>query len=138
MTGSRAEGHLELIGTSLKGAGVDLQLSARAGRACTVVWVRGELDMDTRAQLQDFLRDVVDAGARNVVLDLAEVPFMDSSGLGLLVDLLKVLRDKGGRLRLAAVQEPVRNVLALSAVDQVVDLYDTVEGAENDMPPAAA
>jgi anti-sigma B factor antagonist len=116
---------------------VDLQLSARDGRACTVVSVSGELDRDTRPQLQDFLEDVVDQGARRVVLDLAEVPFMDSSGLGLQVDALKRLRDEGGRLCLAAVQESVRNVLALSAVDRVVDVYDTVEAAEDDMPPAA-
>ena len=116
---------------------MDLQLSARAGRACTVVWVSGELDMDTRRQLQDTLRDVVDSCARQVVMDLAEVPFMDSSGLGLLVEVIRALRDRGGRLCLAAVQAPVRNVLTLSAVDQVVDLYDTVEAAEEAMPPVA-
>jgi anti-sigma B factor antagonist len=115
---------------------VDLRLSARDGRGCTVVWVAGELDRDTRPMLQHFLQDVVQAGARQVVLDFAEVPFMDSSGLGVLVDALKLLRDKGGRLCVAAVQEPVRNVLALSAVDRVVDVYDTVETAEDDMPPA--
>jgi anti-sigma B factor antagonist len=114
---------------------MDLLLSVRPGRGCTVVWVAGELDRDTRPVLQDFLGDVVDEGARQVVLDFADLPFMDSSGLGLLVDVFKLLRDKGGRLCLAAVQEPVRTVLALSAVDQVVDVYDTVEAAEDDMPP---
>ena len=117
---------------------MDLQVSVRAGRECTVAWVSGELDMDTRAKLQDMLRDVVDAGARQVVLDFTEVTFMDSSGLGLLVDGLKALRDRGGRLCLAAVQESVHNVLVLSAVDQVVDIYETVQAAEEDMPPAAA
>jgi anti-sigma B factor antagonist len=88
--------------------------------------------------LQDFLREVVDAGARQVVLDFAQVTFMDSSGLGLLVDAFKLLRAKGGRLCLAAVQKPVRNVLVLSAVDRVLDVYDTVGAAEVHMPPAAA
>ena len=117
---------------------MDLQLATRAGHACTVVWVSGELDMDTRSRLQDHVRGVVDSGARQVVLDMAQVPFVDSSGLGVLVESLKLLRDRGGRLSLAAVQPPVRNVLALSAVDQVLDLYDSVEAAEDDMPPAAA
>ena len=116
---------------------MDLQLSARPGRGCTVVRVAGELDMETGPQLQDLLRDVVDAGARRLVLDFTGVPFMDSSGLGLLVDVVKLLRDRDGRLCLAAVQEPVRNVLVLSAVDQVVDVFDTVQAAEDDMPPAA-
>ena len=116
---------------------MDLQLSARPGRGCTVVCVAGELDRDTRKQLEDFLQDVVDGGARRVVLDFAHVTFMDSSGLGLLVDALKLLRAKGGRLCVAAVQELVRNVLVLSAVDRVLDVYDTVGAAEADMPPEA-
>jgi anti-sigma B factor antagonist len=98
--------------------------------------VGGTLDMDTTPQLQDFVQDVVDAGARHVVLDFAEVTFMDSSGLGLLVDQKKRLEVKGGRLCLAAVQEAVRNIMVLSAVDHVLDLYDTVEAAEDDMPAA--
>ena len=116
---------------------MDLQLSARPGRRCTVVCVAGELDRDTRKQLEDFLQGVVDGGARRVVLDFAHVTFMDSSGLGLLVEALKLLRAKGGRLCVAAVQELVRNVLVLSAVDRVLDVYDTVEAAEADMPPEA-
>ncbi len=117
---------------------MDLQLSARAGRACTVVRVSGELDMDTGPQLQDFLQEVADGGARQVVLDFAEVTFMDSSGLGLLVVWLKALRDRGGRLCLAAVQQPVRDVLTLSAVDQAIAVYDSVDAAEEDMPPVAS
>jgi anti-sigma B factor antagonist len=117
--------------------GVDVQVSAQVGPACTVVRVSGELDVDTRPRLQGALREALDAGARQIVLDLAEVPFMDSSGPGALVDVLKSLRDRGGRLSLAAVQEPVRSVLALSAVDNLVDLYDSVQAAEANMPRPA-
>lgn len=116
---------------------MDLQLSARAGRTCTVVRVAGELDMDTRAELEDCLQEVVDAGARQVVLDYTDVTFMDSSGLGLLVSWVKTLNARGGRLCLAAVQQPVQTLLTISAVDRVIDLYDTVAAAEADMPPAA-
>jgi anti-sigma B factor antagonist len=117
---------------------VDLQMSTRPGRGCTVVRVSGELDMDTRPMLEDLLQEVVDQGARHVVLDFAGVTFMDSSGLGLLVVSLKALRDKGGRLCLAQVQKPVRKVLVLSAVDTVLPVYDTVAAAEDDMPPVPA
>jgi anti-sigma B factor antagonist len=113
---------------------VDLLMWARPGRACTVVRVSGEIDMDTTPMLEDLLCEVVDAGARHVVLDFAGVSFIDSSGLGLLVSLLKRLRDIGGRLCLAQVQQRVRNVLVLSAVDTVLAVYDTVNAAEDDMP----
>jgi anti-sigma B factor antagonist len=117
---------------------MDLQISVRPGRTCTVVQVGGELDMDTTPMLEDALREVVDAGARQVVLDFAGVPFMDSSGLGLLVVSLKRLDDLGGRLCLAQVQAAVRNVMVLSAVDTVLTVYDTVADAESDMPPVPA
>jgi anti-sigma B factor antagonist len=117
-------------------ATVDLELSVRAEPACTVVGVAGELDRDTRPMLEDFLLEAVEGGARQVVLDLSGVSFMDSNGLGLVVDVLKRLRGMGGRLCLAALQDQVRNVLILSAVDQVITVYDTAEAAERDMPPS--
>jgi anti-sigma B factor antagonist len=101
------------------------------------VEVLGEIDMDTVPMLEDFLREVVDAGARHVVLDFAGVTFLDSSGLILLVELLDRLRARGGRLCLARVREPVRIVLLLSALDKVLDVYETVEAAEDEMPAVA-
>jgi anti-sigma B factor antagonist len=117
---------------------VDLQMSARTGQGCTVVEVRGEIDSGTTPMLEDLLQEVIDAGARHVVLDLAGVTFMDSSGLSLLVVSLKRLRDTGGHFCLAHVQDPVQNVLLLSAVDTVLDVYETVEAAEGNLPPVAA
>lgn len=82
---------------------MDLRLSARDGRACTVVRVGGELDMATSPQLDAFLQTVVDDGATRVVLDFADVTFMDSSGLGVLMLWFKELSGRGGRMCVAAV-----------------------------------
>ncbi|MFF0467356.1 STAS domain-containing protein [Micromonospora zamorensis] len=112
-----------------------LQLSVRAGRGCTVLEVRGELDMATSPQLRENLQRLVDAGDRRVVVDLAGVGFMDSSGLGALVVMFKALRDAGGRLCLAAVQPAVLSVLSVTSVDQAIDVYGTVPEAEADMRP---
>ena len=120
------------------GTVVDLQVSARPGRGCAVVQVSGELDSDTRPMLEDGLGEVIDAGVRHVVLDFAGVTFVDSSGLSLLVLSLRRLDDLGGRLYLADVQKPVRTVLALSALDRVLAVYDSVAAAEDDMPPPAS
>ena len=115
---------------------MDLELSARAGRACTVVRVGGELDMATGPQLQDFLQGVTTSGAVRLVLDCTDLTFMDSSGLGLLMLWFKQMQDKGGRLCVAAAQQPVALVLQLSAVDQVLDVYESVDAAETGMPVA--
>jgi anti-sigma B factor antagonist len=100
-----------------------------------VVEVAGELDLATAPQLQDGLRRTLDAGTRNVVVDLAGVGFMDSSALGTLVLVFKAMRDDDGRLCLAAAQPVVRSVLSATRVDQAIDVYDTVPAAEASMPP---
>jgi anti-sigma B factor antagonist len=52
---------------------------------------------------------------------------MDSSGLGMLVLMYKAFHEAGARLSLAAVPPLVQSVLTLTSVDQVIDVYDTVE-----------
>ncbi|MBM0202532.1 STAS domain-containing protein [Micromonospora sp. NPDC051227] len=113
---------------------MDLLLSVRPGRSCTVLEVRGELDMATSPQLREGLQRLVDAGDRQVVVDLAGVGFMDSSALGALVLMFKAFRDVGGRLCLAAVQPAVRSVLTITSVDRVIQVYNSVQEAEADTP----
>ncbi|WP_406070539.1 STAS domain-containing protein [Micromonospora sp. NBC_01638] len=113
---------------------MDLLLSARPGRDCTVLEVRGELDMATAPQLRESLQRLVDAGDRQVIVDLAEVGFMDSSALGALVVMFKTLRDVGGRLSLAAAQPAVRSVLTVTSVDRAIQVYDSVQAAEAGPP----
>ncbi len=115
---------------------MDVRLSVRPGRECVVVEVAGDLDLATSPGLHEGLRQVLDGGTRNVVVDLAEVGFMDSSALGALVEVFKVARERGGRLCLAAVRRPVRNLLAITSVDRAIGVYDTVPAAEASMPPA--
>ncbi|MET8253409.1 STAS domain-containing protein [Micromonospora sp. NPDC005197] len=113
---------------------MELLLSVRPGRGCTVLEARGELDMATSPQLRERLQRLVDAGNHHVVVDLAGVGFMDSSGLGALVVMFKALRDVGGRLSLAAAQPAVHSVLTVTSVDRVIQVYDNVQAAEADVP----
>ncbi len=113
---------------------MDLLLSARPGQGCTVLEVHGDLDMATEPLLRDSLQPLVGSGP--VVVDLTDVGFMDSSALGTLVVMYKAIRDSGSRLSLAGVQQTVRTVLRITSVDRVIDVYDSVQAAEQDLPPA--
>ncbi|GIF07216.1 STAS domain-containing protein [Actinoplanes siamensis] len=109
---------------------MDLLVAVRPGRGCTVVEVCGDLDMAVSPQLHESLQRVIADGGRQVVLDLAGVGFMDSTALGVLVTVFKILRDHGGQLRLATPQPVVRDVLRITSVDRAIGVYDTVEAAE--------
>jgi anti-anti-sigma factor len=66
-----------------------------------------------------------------LILDMSEVPYMDSAGLGLLTNYFVAAEDEHRRLLLACVNERVLSLLEMTKVDQVLKMYPSVEAAEN-------
>jgi anti-anti-sigma factor len=114
-------------------ASSEVSLATRPGRGCTVVLVGGALDLATAPDLRALLQRVMDEGVSMIVLDLADVRFVDSSALGAIVSVYKELHRRGGRLCLAAVHPLVLRVFQLTSVDRLVSIYDSVEAAEDDL-----
>jgi anti-sigma B factor antagonist len=103
-----------------------------------VVTVSGEVDMATGPILRDDLLGVLARGNHRVVLDLSNVTFMDSSGLGALLGGHRRARLLGGEVRLAAPSERVLEILRLTNLDRVFPLSLTVAAAaEPDLSEAA-
>jgi anti-sigma B factor antagonist len=89
----------------------------------------GRLNMVSAANLKAAVTEAVDGGSTRVVVDLADVAFMDSSGLGALIAGLKKARQEGGDLRITGVTQQVATVLQLTNLDRVLQGYDTAEEA---------
>jgi anti-sigma B factor antagonist len=89
------------------------------------------LDIEVAADFRARLLSLIDQGDRHLVIDLEEVTFIDSSGLGALVSALKTLKRSGdsGDVRLARVQPPVILLLEIIRLDRVFTAYPTVEQA---------
>lgn len=87
----------------------------------------GRLDLVSAADLRGAVAETVAGGRTSLVVDLAAVPFVDSSGLGALIAALKQARKAGGELRIAAPDGPVLEVLALMRLDRVLRPYETVD-----------
>ena len=94
-----------------------------------VVRLTGRLDLLSAANVRKRLGEAVAEGRRHLVVDLGEVTFIDSSGLGALIGALKSARQAGGDLRIARPGEQARVVLELTTLDRVLRPYDTVEEA---------
>jgi len=108
---------------------MDLSLSTRRAGDHTVLQVGGEVDVYTAPRLRERLIELVDGGARRVVVDLGAVEFLDSTGLGVLVGAHKRLRAANGSLSLVCTREPLLKIFRITALDQVFPLYDTVDSA---------
>jgi anti-sigma B factor antagonist len=92
----------------------------------------GRLNMVAAPALKSLVEENVAAGRDRVVIDLTEVVFIDSSGLGALISGLKATRQAGGDLRIADVPEQVLIVLRLTNLDRVLRAHPTVADASHD------
>ena len=98
-----------------------------AGRT-VVLAVCGDVDIATASTLRERLADAV-ASFRGVVVDLEEVPFLDSTGLGVLVAAHNRARSAGSALVIARPQRIVKNALRLVQVDTLIDVYESLDDA---------
>lgn len=98
----------------------------------TVVRPDGRLNMVAAPALRKQLHDLVAAGSSRIVVDLGATEFIDSSGLGALISGLKVARQAGGDLRIAAPTRQVITVLELTNLNRVLRAHDSADGAFDD------
>jgi anti-sigma B factor antagonist len=94
----------------------------------TVVSLAGELDLYNAEEVRSAFLDALAGEPAVLVVDLAEVTFIDSTALGVLVDALKRMADRSG-FRLAAPGLEVRRALDVSGLDAVFVVHDTVADA---------
>jgi anti-sigma B factor antagonist len=108
---------------------VDLVVQVQDVDGWTVVRASGDLDLTTAPRLREQVVQVVTGGQPSVILDLEGVDFVDSTGLGVIVGLLKRTRSQGGDLRLVSTRRSLQKVLELTSLDRALPLSRTVEEA---------
>lgn len=91
--------------------------------------VNGRLDLVSAGIFSAAVTRTVASGRSKIIVDLAHVPFIDSSGLGALVGALKRTRDAGGELRIAGALPDVLDILTLMRLDRVLHPYASVDEA---------
>ena len=89
-----------------------------------ILKLRGRLDSVSASNLRDKVKDCARNGQIHLVIDMAEVDFVDSSGLGSLVACLRSVNKLGGDIRIAALQDRVRAVLELIRLHHIFEIFD--------------
>jgi anti-sigma B factor antagonist len=112
---------------------VNISLELFPDEGHPVVHVSGEVDVQTGPALEESVRGLITAGHHTVVIDLGEVTFIDSSGIGALVACAGMLGGPG-HLGLARPRPQVLRVLALTGLDEHLPVFDSVERARADLP----
>lgn len=107
----------------------DFSLTEVRSEGMPVLVLGGRLDAGAVSRFKEHIRVLAREGKVNVVLDMAGISFIDSSGLGALVASLQALRAVNGSLALAGLAEKVRMVLELIKLHKVLDIYPDAAAA---------
>ena len=107
--------------------------SITAGADCAVVRIAGEIDAYSAPQLREQVIKLLADGTRHIIVDLRDVEFLDSTGLGALVGSLKRLREQDGSLALVATTGKILTVFRVTGLIRVFEFHPSaVEAISSD------
>ena len=104
-----------------------MQIATTPGTDRYVITVSGEVDLATSPELDVAIIAAIDSGTSSVAIDLTDVSFMDSSGLGVVVRGLKRCREADIDLDLVITNERVLKVFGITGLDQVIPIHASIE-----------
>ncbi len=91
----------------------------------TIIRIAGQLIVGNRQELKALVQEGLDRGERKFLIDCSETGYIDSSGLGALVSLAKKVREQGGELRIAGLNEDLRSLFELTKLDTLFPISPT-------------
>lgn len=102
-----------------------LSIASREVDGVTVLDLSGRITLgEGSVQLRDAIRDLIGKGERRILLDLGDVNYIDSSGLGEMVSAYTSAKNQGASVKLLKLTKKVHDLLQLTKLYTVFDIYD--------------
>lgn len=111
----------------MEGIRLETELSEIGGMK--VLDVAGEIDVYTAPQFKDAVNGIINSGEKHLVINMAKVTYMDSSGFGTLLSAIKRLRPQGGSVNLVQCNSAIDRILRITRLNTVFATYDDVADA---------
>lgn len=106
-----------------------MEVSVRKCEDRVVVAPSGDVDLSTSRELQGRLREAMNGRPPLVVVDLGQVPYMDSSGVATLVEAMQIARKQSTKLVLCGMQDKVRSIFEIARLDRVFTIVSDEQAA---------
>lgn len=94
-----------------------------------IVELQGSFDMSCSKDLRQQMMDILVEPPKQIIIDMSDVECMDSSGLAILIETLKLAKRKLCSLRLANMNKRIKGVFEIARLENLFDIYDNVEMA---------
>lgn len=102
-------------------------------RELPIIELEGEVDVYTAPQLKQQMISMLEGGAKEMVVNLTKVDYLDSTALGVLIGGLKRMRERDGNMVLVCPSPRIRRVFEITGLDKIFDIYNTEEEAQEAM-----
>lgn len=100
-----------------------MEIKSHTSNGITVLTLDGRFEAQNSASVREMIKKVTDKTPANVVVNLKDVKFIDSSGLAVLVQGMKLAKKAGGKLRLCHLRQSVRIIFELTRLDRVFEIF---------------
>lgn len=101
---------------------MDLYLETLKEPTKWILKVSGEIDAYTAPQLKNKLIPLISENDREVQVDLSDVQYIDSTGLGVFIGALKIANEKGATYKLVGLQKRVKRLFSITGLDEMIDI----------------
>ena len=109
---------------------MSLKMSNREVNGIVIIDLSGQLTLgESSAAIRDEVRDQTSQGSRKILLNLANVTYIDSAGLGELTAAYTSVKNRGGELKLLNLTKRVHDLMQITKLYTVFDVYDDVKKA---------
>ncbi len=108
---------------------MELAVSRESVDGASVLSVRGEVDVYSAPALSENLTQLLDDGTRAIVVDLSEVAFLDSTGLGALIGGRTATEGAGGTMAIVCTNDRVLKLFTITGLDSVFQIFPSVDEA---------
>jgi len=106
-----------------------MDISSRAKGEVVILDISGEIDLYNAPEIKDIVNKLIEQKKYNVIINLKEVTYIDSSGIGALISSLSNLKKYQGGLKIINVFASVKKVFELTKLTSFFEIYDSEEEA---------
>ncbi|HMV76787.1 MAG TPA: STAS domain-containing protein [Leptospiraceae bacterium] len=106
-----------------------MELIKREVNSIPIVDIVGEVDLYNTKEIKDLIDQMIKEGKYQIILNLGQVPFMDSSGIGTLVTGMYRLKKYQGNLKIVNIVGSVAKVFKMTGMDAHLEIFETEEDA---------
>lgn len=101
---------------------MNLSVSVKEGETSNVAYVSGEVDVYTASKLKETLNPLAEQENKDLYVDLSNVDYIDSTGLGIFIGTLKLTEKSGSHLKLRGLNDRVLRLFEITGLNEVIEI----------------